>query len=342
MHVVGTDALVAALRSPAALAAMAPEPGDGGAVVVDLRGASPAPDLGPLAALPGVVVALVDTPPGGGGVGRHVDVMVPDEAAAEVVVGGVARAPIAATALALHLRASTTLGVDEALVAESATYSLLQAGPEHQAWLRNARHTGGATRPDDGVRARVERAGDTLAITLARPAVRNAVDAAMQQALVDALTVAAEDDVRRVTLGAEGPSFSTGGDLREFGRRADPATAHLVRLGRSPALALARVAHKATVCVHGPCFGAGVELPAFAAHVRADPGTTFTLPELGLGLIPGAGGTVSLPRRIGRHRTAWLALTGHTLDAPTALAWGLVDEIAPVAPVAPADTTAGG
>ncbi|MDQ6696224.1 MAG: enoyl-CoA hydratase/isomerase family protein, partial [Actinomycetota bacterium] len=55
--------------------------------------------------------------------------------------------------------------------------------------------------------------------------------------------------------------------------------------------------------------------------------TTFRLPELAMGLVPGAGGTVSLPRRIGRHRTAWLALTGASIDAPTALDWGLVDTI---------------
>jgi enoyl-CoA hydratase/carnithine racemase len=53
----------------------------------------------------------------------------------------------------------------------------------------------------------------------------------------------------------------------------------------------------------------------------------FELPEVGMGLVPGAGGTVSLPRRIGRQRTAWLALSGARLDADTALAWGLVDEI---------------
>ncbi|MGB7052901.1 MAG: enoyl-CoA hydratase/isomerase family protein, partial [Acidimicrobiales bacterium] len=52
------------------------------------------------------------------------------------------------------------------------------------------------------------------------------------------------------------------------------------------------------------------------------------LPEVAMGLVPGAGGTASLPRRIGRHRTAWLALTGYWLDAPVALRWGLVDEIA--------------
>jgi len=61
--------------------------------------------------------------------------------------------------------------------------------------------------------------------------------------------------------------------------------------------------------------------------VLAAPDTAIALPELLLGLIPGAGGTVSLPRRIGRHRTARLALTGERLDARTALDWGLIDAI---------------
>ena len=52
------------------------------------------------------------------------------------------------------------------------------------------------------------------------------------------------------------------------------------------------------------------------------------LPEIAMGLIPGAGGTVSITRRIGRWRTAYLALSGLPIDAPTALDWGLVDEIA--------------
>ena len=52
----------------------------------------------------------------------------------------------------------------------------------------------------------------------------------------------------------------------------------------------------------------------------------FRLPEVGMGLVPGAGGTVSVTRRIGRHRTAWLALTGARLDVDMAIAWGLVDE----------------
>jgi enoyl-CoA hydratase/carnithine racemase len=70
-----------------------------------------------------------------------------------------------------------------------------------------------------------------------------------------------------------------------------------------------------------------MELPAFAGRVAARRDAYFILPEVALGLVPGAGGTASVPRRIGRQRTAWLALSGERIDAPTALAWGLVDEL---------------
>ena len=65
----------------------------------------------------------------------------------------------------------------------------------------------------------------------------------------------------------------------------------------------------------------------FAGRVVARPDTRIGLPELGLGLVPGAGGTVSLTRRIGRHRTAYLALSGDVIDARTALDWGLLDAV---------------
>ena len=108
---------------------------------------------------------------------------------------------------------------------------------------------------------------------------------------------------------------------------ADPATAHLIRLERSVGRALARL-NKATVSyLHGASVGSGIELAAFTDTVVATRDTTIALPEIGLGLVPGAGGTVSLPRRIGRLRTAWLAFSGSTIDAATALGWGLVDEV---------------
>jgi enoyl-CoA hydratase/carnithine racemase len=167
-----------------------------------------------------------------------------------------------------------------------------------------------------------------LRVTLARPEKRNAFSAGMRDGLVEALRVAVADPgIREIVLDGEGPAFCSGGDLDEFGTLPDPATAHAVRTTRSAARLLAACAGRVRAEVHGACVGAGVELPAFAARVVAREDASFWLPELTLGLVPGAGGTVSLPRRIGRQRTAWLALSGRPIDARTALGWGLVDEV---------------
>lgn len=236
--------------------------------------------------------------------------------------------PLAATALAGLLRAVDERSVEEGLLAESAVYSTLQGGPEVAAWrLANPPRS---RRDDDHERVVVARHGDELHVTLARPAVRNALDARMRDELVAALgLVAVDDSIVAVHLRGEGKAFCAGGDLDEFGSRPDPVTAHLVRQLQSPARALHRIADRVTVEVHGACRGSGVELPAFAGRVVAAHDATFGLPEVSLGLIPGAGGTVSVARRIGRHRTLWLALSGEAIDAPTALAWGLVDDPSP-------------
>jgi enoyl-CoA hydratase/carnithine racemase len=78
--------------------------------------------------------------------------------------------------------------------------------------------------------------------------------------------------------------------------------------------------------VHGQVLGSGLEMAAYCGWVQAHPDAVLGLPELSLGLIPGAGGTLSITRRIGRWRTAYLVLSGQTIDAATALRWGLVDE----------------
>jgi enoyl-CoA hydratase/carnithine racemase len=90
---------------------------------------------------------------------------------------------------------------------------------------------------------------------------------------------------------------------------------------------VAAVAERLEARLHGACLGAGIELAAFARHVVATEDAVIGLPEVTLGLIPGAGGTVSVTGRAGRHNTAWLALSGSAVDAETAHAWGLVDEI---------------
>ena len=242
----------------------------------------------------------------------------------------VGRSPQASVALAQLLRMDLSGDVGAGLVGESLTYSMLQSGPEFARWFAE-RATG--DRPSAVIETDspvvLGRVGDRHTITLNRPHRANAVSASLRDHLVAALeSVSAEGDDLSIELRAAGPNFCSGGDLGEFGTFPDPATAHHVRTTRSPARWAARLAQRLEAHIHGVCAGAGIELPAFAHRIVAAPNTDIWLPELGLGLIPGAGGTVSLPRRIGRHRTAWLGLTGQHIGAETAKSWGLVDEIA--------------
>ncbi|HRW37467.1 MAG: enoyl-CoA hydratase/isomerase family protein [Acidimicrobiales bacterium] len=254
------------------------------------------------------------------------DAVATDHAELDAMVATFTATPTASTALALHLRTVEHLDVAPALVAESALYSALQAGPEHQAW-REATPVRTPRQGDDGPRIRIERPGDELRITLTRAQVRNALDARMRDELLEALAIARADPSLHLVLRGEGEAFCSGGDLDEFGTRSDPASAHLLRLRRSLGAALHELAGRTTVHVHGACAGSGVELAAFAGRVVARPSATFLLPELRMGLVPGAGGTVSLPRRIGRHATMRLCLLGLPTDADEALAVGLVDQI---------------
>ncbi len=233
--------------------------------------------------------------------------------------------PIASVSLALLLRSQPGRPVDEGLVAESAVYSVLQAGPEFAAW--RAGHPARAD-VDEGPRVRLQRDGSTLTVTLTRPDHLNALDAQMRDELIEGFGVAAADaGVTMVELRGEGRAFCAGGDLDEFGSRSDPASAHVIRLQRSVGRSLSHLPTLTVAYVHGACVGSGIELAAFADRVVGAMDTQVALPEIGLGLVPGAGGTVSLTRRIGRLRTAWLAFSGLTIDADTAYDWGLLDHL---------------
>jgi enoyl-CoA hydratase/carnithine racemase len=150
----------------------------------------------------------------------------------------------------------------------------------------------------------------------------------MRDGLLAGLALAAADpSITEVLWRGEGPSFCSGGDLDEFGSFTNPASAHLLRLATSIGRSIDALGDRLVVVVHGPCAGSRVELPAFATRVIARPDFSAALPEVGLGLIPGAGGTASITRRVGRHRMALLALSGRRITAPTALRWGLVDSV---------------
>lgn len=256
---------------------------------------------------------------------RWADIVVADEEAASHLAERVVANPQASMALTQLLRVTAGLPVPDALTAESWVYGLLQSGPEFARWLGGRRRRPSS---DTGPAVLVDTDQERTTVVLNRPDVRNALNTAMRDGLVDALRALAHTG-NEIELRGAGPCFCAGGDLGEFGTTPDPVSGHVVRATRSPARALAAVAPRVKAVVHGACVGAGVELLAFAGRVEAAPDTFFQLPEIPMGLVPGSGGTVSLPRRIGRQRTAWLAVTGARLDAATALSWGLVDAVRP-------------
>jgi enoyl-CoA hydratase/carnithine racemase len=214
------------------------------------------------------------------------------------------------------------------VITESLAYSTLQSGPEFARWLAER---GPATVPDIPDPVQADRDGGRLHVRFNRPQRHNAFSTDMRAALLEKLEVARLDlSITEVVLTGNGPSFCSGGDLAEFGTFADPASAHLARTRYSPALVLdeitARLGRNSRAEVHGQVLGSGLEMAAYCGWVRAHPAAILGLPELSLGLIPGAGGTVSITRRIGRWRTAYLVLSGTTIDTATALRWGLIDE----------------
>jgi len=218
---------------------------------------------------------------------------------------------------------TATLPVPEALVVESLAYSTLLAGPVFRRWRE---HTPRRPVPDSSDPVLLTREDDVLTVTLNRPERHNAFGRAVRDGLLEALSVADLDPtIRSVMLTGNGPSFCSGGDLDEFGTTPDVVTAHVLRLDRSAGLAVHRLRDRTTALLHGACIGAGIEIPAFAGRVLAQHDAWFCLPELRFGLVPGAGGTVSITKRIGRWRTAYLVATGARLDLTTALRWGLVD-----------------
>jgi len=245
------------------------------------------------------------------------------EAAVSVLLQAVAANPRASAVLGQVLR-SDVPSPAAAIWVESLAYSALMQGEEFLRW-RGSLPVKDRSPSVDAVRVQVVEG--VLRIVIDRPERRNALDAAARGALSDAFDIAIADGSLRVELAGEGPVFCSGGDLDEFGAATDPSEAHRLRLERGPALRALALSDRMTAFVHGACVGSGIELPAFAGRVIAASGATFRLPEVSMGLIPGAGGTFSVSRRIGRWRAAWWMLTGSELSTERASSWGLVDDV---------------
>ncbi len=175
---------------------------------------------------------------------------------------------------------------------------------------------------------KVERDGDVVAITLARPERRNAITVAMYAALADAFEAAAKDDtLRLITLRGEGQDFTAGNDLGDFmaALPRDGSDIPVWRLLR----ALAKNQVPVVAAVHGNAVGIGTTMLFHCDLVIAEEGTRFLMPFVDLGLIPEAASSLILPRLAGRRRAARFLLLGEPFGPAEALDFGLVSHIAP-------------
>ncbi|MGE3868460.1 MAG: 3-hydroxyacyl-CoA dehydrogenase NAD-binding domain-containing protein [Pseudorhodoplanes sp.] len=167
----------------------------------------------------------------------------------------------------------------------------------------------------------LRRDGEIAVITVDNPPV-NALSQAVRTGLIEAFSEARDDPaVKAIVLTAAGRTFVAGADITEFDKPVSGPT--LVEV-----IALVDAIAKPTVAaVHGTPLGGGLEL-TLGCHFRiAAAGTRLGLPEIKLGLMPGAGGTQRLPRLIGMEKAAAMILSGDPVPAKEALALGLIDEI---------------
>ena len=266
------------------------------------------------------------------------DVVVTTEESAAPLVRNILKSPWAAMTLVQLLRHNENASIDQGLFAESLAYATLQGGTEFQNFVKSRKASkkeiAAAGQNSHGVTIEpaviTERRKDKLWLTLNRPEQRNAYSIAMRDQLIEGLQLLANDlSIKRAIICGAGACFCVGGDLNEFGLFDDTATAHAIRSTRNAGKLIAELADRIECRVHRVCIGSGIELPAFCQRIVATKETIFQLPEITMGMIPGAGGTVSVLQRIGRQRTAYFALSAKKIDAQTALEWGLIDAIDP-------------
>ncbi|HEY0879465.1 MAG TPA: 3-hydroxyacyl-CoA dehydrogenase NAD-binding domain-containing protein [Zeimonas sp.] len=172
---------------------------------------------------------------------------------------------------------------------------------------------------DSIVRIEVERG--VAAIRVNNPPV-NTIDAGVRAALSDAVAqLEARDDVRAAVLACEGSTFFSGADIGEF---AGPPKEEEYRTLFN---AIENLPYPVVAAMHGTVMGGGFEI-ALACHYRvASPGTRFALPEVTLGIIPGAGGTQRLPRLIGVEHTLEIVLSARPVDSETGQRYGFLDRV---------------
>ena len=181
-----------------------------------------------------------------------------------------------------------------------------------------------------------------LTITLNRPDVLNALNAAAHAALRDALERAQDAEVRAVVLTGAGRGFCVGQDLQDFRDGAHDVADRLREQFNRHALAIRALEKPVIAAVNGPAAGAGLSL-ALACDVRiAAEDATFVPAFVGIGLVPDTGGTWLARRLLGAARAFEWLTTGRRLTAAEAHAWGLVSHVVPTAELAERTTEVAG
>ncbi len=172
-------------------------------------------------------------------------------------------------------------------------------------------------------------------ITLNRPDVRNAMNTALREAMLQRFTaLAVDDDVRVVVVtGAGDRAFSAGADIREFVEAQSPTEFREQRRRIDFRQVMERCPQPIIAAIRGVALGGGLEL-ALACDIRiAGDDALLGLTEVNLAIIPGGGGTQRLPRLIGRGKALEMILTGARISAAEALRLGIVERVVPVGDV---------
>jgi len=173
---------------------------------------------------------------------------------------------------------------------------------------------------------------DTIAyVTLNRPQALNAYNIQMRDDLYEVLRAINDDYEVRVAIfkGAGEKAFCAGADLSEFLTAPGPIVARQVRFGRDVWGLFLNIPQPTIAAVHGYVLGSGIEI-ALCCDIRiASEDARFGLPEVGLGIIPAAGGTQTLPRAIGRSRAMEMLLTNRWVSGKEAYRMGLVNHVVP-------------
>jgi len=166
-------------------------------------------------------------------------------------------------------------------------------------------------------------------ITLNRPDVLNIYNIQMRDDLYQILTAIRDDPQVMVAIlkGAGEKAFCGGADLSEFLTAPSPIIARQVRWNRDVWGLFLNIPQPVIAALHGYILGSGIEM-ALCCDIRiASDDSRFGLPEVGLGIIPAAGGTQTLPRTIGRARSLEMLLLNRWLEAEEAYRFGLVNKV---------------